>query len=828
MGIFLETARMTGGECIVTLRFTFHHAIRNEYPNRRGRKVKTNTPDELLAELTAEQCRWRCDPELLGFESTADVEPLQRIMGQEDAVEALQFGLKNRYRGDNVFVRGLSGFGRMSLINQMIADIADGDPDTPDRCYINNFENSDQPKLLVLPQGRGREFCHSMDEFAEFVRVDLPAYFQSDIVKGKQKQFVAASQEEIQALGKPLDEELKNAGLTLVPVQVGQNMVPVIMPVEDGKPVSFEVMQQRRLEGAISEEEFSTLTKKISGFEKQLNDLGERVSTLQIQQQQNLQELMADEARHYVRSRMETIRKRFSLPVVHSYLDAVEEDLISQRLMNGDDLLEFSRLYRVNLVAAHQRGGKRPVVSLSNPTMANLLGTVETEFMPSGNVTRSDHLMIKPGALLQADGGFLIVEAREILSEPGAWSVLLRSLRTGLLDMTNIDPTGFWPVPRLKPEAIPIDVKVVLVGDPEVHAILSAYEPRFVDLFKVLADFSDTIARDKDGFSTYATMLSRLTERDSLLPLGKRAVATLIEHGARICAQSGRLTTRFGRIAELAREASFIAREAGEKAVSEVHVLDSIARSKHRADLPARRFRRLIADRTIRIDTNGELVGQINGLAVTSTGSLMYGFPSRITATIGPGNAGMVNIERESDLSGAIHTKGFMILSGLMRTILDLDHPMAFSASIAFEQSYGGIDGDSASGAEFCCLISALTNFPINQQYAMTGAVDQKGNILPIGGVSEKLEGFYDACQALGFTGLQGVIIPETNVSELMLREDVVASVAAGAFHIYPVSRIEQALVRFMDRPYSGIEAAILETAREKAHAYYQSASRKD
>jgi len=777
--------------------------------------------------LSAEDCRWRCDPDALGFETTSDVEPRHRILGQEDAVEALQFGLKNRYRGDNVFVRGLSGFGRMALINQMIGDIADGDFETPDRCYVHNFDSPDQPRVLSLPPGRGREFRRAMDEFAEFVRTDLPAYFSSDLIKGKQKQFFASSQEEIQALGKPLDEELRNAGLTLVPVQVGQNMVPVIMPVENGKPISFEEMQRRRLEGEISEDEFQALSEKISGFEKQLNELGEQVSSLQVEQQEKLQKMMADEARSYVRARMAIIRQRFRLPEVDEFLASTEEDLINQRLLNGEDQLDYSRFYRVNLIATHSRSGKRPVISIANPTMANLLGTIETEFTQLGNATRSDHLMIKPGALLQADGGFLIVEAREILSEPGAWSVLLRTLRTGLFDMTNLDPLGFWPVPRLKPEAIPIDLKVILVGDPEIHAMLSTYEPRFVDLFKILADFSDTIPRDAGGFQAYSTMLSRLVERDDLLPMDKSAVATLIEHGARICAQGDRLTTRFGRIAEIAREASFLARQAGNEIVVAAEVEASIARSKHRADLPARRFRRMIANRTIRIETDGEQVGQVNGLALTSTGSLVYGFPTRITATIGPGNAGMINIERESDLSGAIHTKGFMILSGLLRTTLELDHPMAFSASIAFEQSYGGIDGDSASGAEFCCLISALTDFPLNQQMAMTGAVDQKGNMLPIGGVTEKVEGFYDACRALGFTGSQGVIIPDTNVRELMLREDVVEAVAAGEFSICPISRIEQALEIFMSKSYGGGPDSILEVAKKKAHDYYDIAIKK-
>lgn len=372
---------------------------------------------------------------------------------------------------------------------------------------------------------------------------------------------------------------------------------------------------------------------------------------------------------------------------------------------------------------------------------------------------------------------------------------------------------------------------MVLVGDPETYYLLDMYEPRFATLFKVLADFTDTIARDEAGFRAYANVIARLIARDGLQHFSAGGIARLVEHGARICAQRGRLTSRFGRIADIAREASYLARRAGVGLVEAEHVIDAVARSKRRADLPARRFRRLLAEGTLKIHVSGAEVGQVNGLAVTSAGPLMYGFPSRITASIGPGTAGAVNIERESELSGSVHTKGFMILSGLLRHLLRLKHPMAFSAAIAFEQTYGGIDGDSASGVEFCCLISALTGLPARQDLAMTGAVDQKGNILPIGGVTEKVEGFYDACQATQFTGTQGVIVPASNVDELMLRDDVVAAIDAGDFSVYSISTIDQALALLLNRAPGRLhdsayeEGSILALAQEKAHEYWEVAS---
>jgi len=368
----------------------------------------------------------------------------------------------------------------------------------------------------------------------------------------------------------------------------------------------------------------------------------------------------------------------------------------------------------------------------------------------------------------------------------------------------------------------------VLVGDPALYFLLEEYEPRFAPLFKVLADFSDTLTRDQAGYSAYANVVARLVKSDQLLAFTAEAVAGLIEQGARICAQQGQLSSRFGRIADIAREASFIARRDGNSIVDAKHIKLSITQGRRRAEIPARRFKRLLAEGSLRIDVAGKVIGQMNGLAVTSAGPVIYGFPTRITASIGPGNAGAVNIERESDLSGAVHTKGFLILSGLLRFLLRLKHPMAFSAGIAFEQTYGGIDGDSASGAEICCLISALTDLPIRQDLAMTGAVDQKGNILPVGAVSEKIEGFFEACQTVGATGTQGVIIPAANSREMMLREDVLEAVGAGQFMIYAVSNIYQALGLLLDRaPGEALDLeytqdTILAIAQHRAHEYWE------
>ena len=396
--------------------------------------------------------------------------------------------------------------------------------------------------------------------------------------------------------------------------------------------------------------------------------------------------------------------------------------------------------------------------------------------------------------LCGADGGFLILDVNDVLMEPGAWKALMRTLRNGRLEI--VPPEMGWMQPRavLKPEAIDIRVRVILVGDALAYFQLDQLDADFSELFKVLADFDHEISRSENGVKQYASVLARLACDESLLPFHRSAVAALAEHGARIAARAEKLTANFGRIADISREASFLAGQANAETIQAEHVNDAIRRTRARASLPSRKFQQMLNSGTIIVQTDGDVVGQINGLAVIQSGPLTYGFPSRITATIGAGRAGLINIEGQAGKSGSIHTKGFHILGGLLRYLLKTEHPLAFSASLAFEQSYGGIDGDSASGAEICCLLSALTNIPIKQSFAMTGAIDQHGHIEAIGGVNEKIEGFFDACCYAGLSGGQGVIIPRANAGDLMLRIDVVEACERGEFAVHAVDRIEQAL----------------------------------
>ncbi len=751
--------------------------------------------------LPTDALRWCCDLDELGFETTADVKPLFGVVGQDDAVEALRFGLETNAPGQNIFVRGLSGTGRMTLLQTLLEEIRPSCPLTRDRCYVHNFSHPDRPRLITLAAGQGQAFRRRIDSLAGFIRDHLGPALSSDALKTRRAAIEAASEKEFQTVMKPFNEALAEAGLGLVSRQVGPITQAAILPLIDGKPVPPEEFATLVSEGQISQEQARQLQEKQSTFEQQLATISEKTNDIRRRHEQAVRELLEENARTLLSRFTTSITDDFPTPAVRTFLGEIVDDVLTNRLATlGSQDEENDGLYAVNVVLEHRENATCPIIVENTPTMRKLLGTMDYEFSRDGEA-RATHVGISAGSLLRADGGYLIVEARDLLSEPGGWKVLVRTLRTGQLEIAPTEAIFPWPNPSLKPEPIDVNIKVILLGDADIYYLLDAHDPDFPQLFKVLADFDTTIGRDRVGLECYAGVLARIARDEDLPPFARGAVGALAEHGARIAARRGKLTTRFGRLADIAREAAFVADKAGRAVVSDGDVHEAIRRTKRRADLPARRFREYLADGTIRIHTRGTAVGQINGLAVLEAGQLMYGFPARITATIGPGTAGVINIEREAALSGAIHTKGFYILGGLLRWLLRTDHPLAFNASIAFEQSYGGIDGDSASGAEICCLLSALTNVPLRQDLAMTGAIDQVGHILPIGGVNEKIEGFFDACRDTGLSGTQGVVIPAANAGDLMLRPDVVEACGAGQFGVYAVGTIQEAVSLFTGMP---------------------------
>ena len=781
--------------------------------------------------LLGPDLRWQCDPGWLSFRTTADVEPITGVVGQDDAVEALRFGLEIDAPGQNIFVRGLSGTGRMSLVRHLMQEIQPACALADDRLYVHNFVHPDRPRLLTLPRGQGRPFEERIDRLIEFIEEELVPGLASEKVKTRRSGLEERLQAELRRIGKPFEEELEANGLALVPIQIGQSMQPIIMPLVEGQPAPPERYQQLRQEGKISDADAEAISRKIETFGKRFQELGEKIGEIQNQHRDEVTRLFEKEAREIITREVKRVEMKFPFEPVREFLDQVVEDLVRHRLKTIQKDLSFTRLYRVNLVLAHQEDEPCPFIIENTPSLQNLLGNIEREFR-GGGPGRSDHLMIKAGTLLRADGGYLILEAMDLLAEPGAWKTLVRTLRTGKLEIAPTELSLFAAGPHPKPEPIDVRVKVVLLGGPALYYLLDANDPDFAHLFKVLVDFDTTVPRDEKSVRHYARVLAKLVREEGLPDFSSEAVGAVCEHGARVAARRDRLTAKFGRLADIAREAAHLTRKRGDVVVSDEDVREAVRRTRRRADLPARQFRKLVADGTIRIQTTGDEVGQVNGLAVIHAGPLTYGFPTRITATVGPGTAGAIDIEREADLSGSIHTKGFYILGGLLRHLLKTQHSLAFSASVAFEQSYGGIDGDSASGAEVCCLLSALTGVPLRQDLAMTGAIDQLGHLQPIGAVTEKIEGFFDICNDLGLTGTQGVIIPRANAGDVMVRGEVAQACRDGRFHVYAAGTVGEALEVFtgwetgeIDEEGDYPEGSLLQLAKQKVWEYWRMAA---
>jgi ATP-dependent Lon protease len=636
-------------------------------------------------------------------------------------------------------------------------------------------------------------FSRKLRELAEFVADGLPGALDADPVIAQRSSIQERMQESIREITEPLDKELRKAGMALVPMQQGPTTQAAIFPVVQGKPVAPSEFYRLAKQGDVPEEQRLLFEEAYPDAQTRVQKMVKEIGRIHQSGAEEIHGVNESAARQILESLVGDISARFPQESVSEFLGQVVQDVVDTRLKTGEQLPNPAARYGVNVIVEHGSDDRSPVVEENTPSLVNLLGTVEPEWGTNGPVAM-DYRGIHAGALLRADGGYLILDVHDVLTQPGAWQAMMRTLRTGCLEIVSSEPGLLRPHIMIKPEPIDISVRVILIGDPGTYYQLDAVDAEFSDHFKVLADFDNELDRDQQGIDQYVSVLSRIVTDESLRHFDRSAVAALVEHGARIAARQGKLTARFGRMADIAREASFVAHKDDADEVSASHVIDTIRRSKDRAGLPSRKFQEFVNKGTIIVQTRGEVVGQVNGLAVISSGPLTYGFPARITATIGAGRAGLINIEGRAAMSGSIHTKGFHILGGLLRYLLKTDHPLAFSASIAFEQSYGGIDGDSASGAEICCLLSALTDVPIKQNLAMTGAIDQHGHVEAIGGVNEKIEGFYDCCRYFGLGGDQGVIIPKSNAGDLMLRHDLVEACERGEFRVFAVDNVFQAL----------------------------------
>ncbi|VAW38704.1 ATP-dependent protease La Type II [hydrothermal vent metagenome] len=802
------------------------------YARTLNNMAKQSTKIQLNGKLQWQQVRWQCDLEQLDFETTAELDKGNTMVGQHEALEALEYSIESRAFGQNAFVRGLHGIGRMEMICSLLNKANPQMAAKYDRCYVANFQQPDRPRLITLTAGDAKYFKRWMKKFADFVTKDLNNRIDSHDIKTKKAAIDAEVNQKIKLISEPFEQELAKQQLAMVNYKTEAGLQTVISPLHEEKPVNPQQWQELIAAGTITEQQQKQTQENIVKFSSQLQEMAKSISSIKYKGSEQTQELIETRTRQLLHAQTAKISKRFRTNAVQEYLTDACEDVIEQFFYSEKEKFFPHTRYNVNILVAQKKNTDCPIMIERVPTLSKLLGTIESKWGEKGPEL-SDHMSITAGTLLRADGGFLILDARDLLTEAGAWKILIRTIKNQLLEIVPTEMAWPFSQPTLKPEPIEVNVRVILMGDSQTYYMLDNYDPDFPDLFKVLADFDSEIKRNKDSFDNYAAVIARLVRQEKLLHFDKTAVAALIEHGARICSQKDRLTTNFPRIADLAREGNYLAQKQQAKLISAAHITLAIARTKKRAGLPSKKFQQMLSNGTINVFTAGEQVGEINGLAVISAGPIVYGFPSRITSTVAPGRAGVINIEGQADMSGSIHTKGFQILGGLLRHLLPTVHPLTFSASIAFEQSYGGIDGDSASGAEFCCLISAITNIPISQEFAMTGAIDQHGRLQAIGGVNEKIEGFFDTCQAQGFTDTQGVIIPQANAGDLMLRTDVQQAVKDNKFSIYAVAHVTQALEILCKQPAGVLldgtypKNSILFKAMEKSNLFWKNTNQK-
>ncbi len=763
--------------------------------------------------LTPEKLRWRCDPATIPYETTAEVEPVSGDIGQARALRALRMGVELTASGYNLFVCGLSGSSRGGMIVQMIEEMHPQTEPAPDRCYVNNFKNADRPRLLTLPRGQATAFKKEVDSGIEFLRRRIPQVFEGEPFQRQKTRIVERFTVREKELMDDFTRRIAREQFALGRMQVGAVALPEIFPVLDGQMVPIEEVPKMVQEGKLETVAAEELERKYDVFRQEFTVVYRKTLSLSRELASEMSYLEQEAASVLVDGVIEELKEKYSSTHIAEYLEEVRHHVLDNlepfkeregeeeqvpaeagpgpRAERGER--DPFRVYGVNVILAHGEQETCPVIFETMPTYANLFGTVHRSYDARGG-WNSDFMDLRGGSLLRADGGFLVMYAIDTLTETGVWRTLKRTLNHGKLEIQPVETFFPFSTAALKPEPIEVHAKIILIGDRDMYELLYDYEDDFKKIFKVRVEFDEEMKWNEEVLRQYGGRLRKLCDDEKLLPFDRTAVAAILEHGVRIAGRRGKITTRFFDLADLARESSYAARHNGTKVITAAHVKDALDAKIERHNLLESKIREMIEQNLLFIDTTGERVGQVNGLSVLEIGGYAFGKPVRITASAAMGKAGIINVERESNLSGRFHDKGVQIISGYIRRTFAQDKPLSLSASLCFEQSYSGVDGDSASSTEIYALLSALSGVPIRQEMAVTGSVNQQGDVQPIGGVNQKIEGFYDVCRLKGLTGTQGVLIPAENVDDLMLRDDVIEAVAKGQFHIYPVATIEQGI----------------------------------
>ncbi|MCW9002049.1 MAG: AAA family ATPase [Rhodospirillales bacterium] len=765
--------------------------------------------------LSHEKLHTACDPRALGFRTTAELAEVEGVIGQGRAVEAVRFGIGIRQKGYNLFALGPEGTGKFSLVERFVTAVAADESLPSDWCYVNNFTEPHKPRALRLPPGRARPLGRDMEKLLEDLRQAIPAAFDGEEYANRKEIIEEHFKESHEAAFGAFRKEASERGIAMVRTPMGLGLAPM----KDDEILSPDEFK------ALPEKEQRKRAKALEELQGKMEELLRQVPRWEKEQREKIREMNRDVTRNVVSHQIEELAKSYEdIPEVIDYLHEVEQDVID----NVDDFLpqeqasglaaltgggrpqgEASfRRYQVNVMvetctsddASEETEKKKaekpcgaPVVYEDHPTHPNLIGRIEHISQYGTLVT--DFNLIKPGGLHRANGGYLIMDARKLLMQPFSYEALKRALRSEMIRVESPGESyGLVSTVTLQPEPIPLDVKVVLFGDPYLYYLLSRLDPEFVELFKVAADFDTRMDRDADTSKQFAGVIGNMIRKNDLLPMDSGGAACVIDHAARQCSDAEKLSTHMASIDDLVRESDYWARQDGKDVVTKVHVQKAIDAKIYRSDRIRERIQEEIQRNTLVIETAGARVGQINGLAVLQLDDFSFGKPSRISCTVRLGKGEVIDIEREVALGGPLHSKGVLILSSFIGMRYAKDKPLSLSASLVFEQSYGGVDGDSASSTELYVILSALSEIPINQSLAVTGSVDQMGRVQAIGGVNDKIEGFFDVCKARGLTGGQGVLIPAANVKHLMLRADVVEAAREGRFNIYPVETVDQGI----------------------------------
>ncbi len=755
---------------------------------------------EKLNALKKKDLRRCVDVTQLHFKTTDELEPLTEFFGQARAFEAASFGSGIQAKGYNLFAVGISGTGKRAIIQSILEKKAITKPIPADWCYVFNFESPQKPITLQLPSGLGRIFQEDMRVLLVDLKAAIPGIFETEEFRTRMQKINEEISFKQESFFKNITKEAKEKGLLILSTHEGFSVMPLD---EKNDVMTQEVFDQ------LSEKEKKEKQALIVSFTQRLADFIKQVPGLQKKRIDQEKKILKEFTLIAVGQSMNDLKRKYKhYSEILSYLEAVEQDVIlnvkdfikkeeSQSVpFISPEMPSFTR-YQVNLLVNHEETTSAPIVFEENPTYSNLICRLDHEAHFGALLT--DFTLIKPGALHQANGGYLIIDARKLLTQPYAWDGLKRALFDRQIKIEPVENlVGIFRTTSLEPSPIPLDIKVVLTGDSFIFNLLHAWDSDFSKLFKVKVEFQDRVDWSQENLHLYAKFMAAIIQKEKMLPFHRSAVAALIEYSSRISGDAEKLSIRVSNIQDLLHEASYWAKHANKNWVGEKEVEQAVQAQIRRLDRVREDYYEQIQRDIIFIDTQGEIVGQVNGLAVVESGNFSFGYPTRITANVRMGNGEVVDIQREVKLSGPIHSKGVLILSSFLAGRYSRDQTFSLSASIAFEQTYGLIEGDSASVAELCALLSAIAEIPIKQEFAVTGSVNQHGEVQPVGGVNEKIEGFFDICKSRGLSGKQGVLIPAANVHHLMLRKDVVKAVASKKFSVYPIENVDQAIVLLM------------------------------